>query len=613
MGFGSTESPNWLARLPLRLPGRVPGLLAIALGLFVISGIALGVVLFKLRDGYGSVEHTNEVIRNIGSVERAVLQTESAERGYLLTGDKSYLDTYNSSRMQIPGLLETLKRLTADNAEQGQRLSGLYPNVDARLSEFARAVALGPEHLADALTILRAARVRLLTSQIEEQLGELRQAELSLLAKRQARVDRVVFLATLLSAAMSVLAIVTAGFGAYFLQREQAITQLRATNTRLEASQEGLRIREAHLQAVLATVPDAMVVIDEMGCIRSFSAAAERLFGISAAEAQGENIKMLMPSPYREEHDRHLARYRATGEKRIIGTGRIVVGQRKDGSTFPIELSVGEVSREGGRQFIGFIRDLSQRQERERLLYELQSELLYVSRLSTMGEMASALAHELNQPLSALANYLRGSQRLLENSTDERVGAVREALDKASTQAIRAGEIIRRLRDFVARGETEKGIESLKKLVEEASALALVAAKERSTKFQMQLDPVADLVIVDKIQIQQVLLNLFRNAIEAMQASPRRELVVMTTPIADAMVEIAVADTGTGIPPTVMSRLFQPFVTTKKTGMGVGLSLCRRIIEAHGGHISVHPNPAGGTIFRLTLPRAVSRETEEGS
>jgi two-component system sensor kinase FixL len=613
MGFGSTESPNWLARLPLRLPGRVPGLLAIALGLFVISGIALGVVLFKLRDGYGWVELTNEVIRNIGSVERAMLQAESAERGYLVTGDKSYLDTYNSSRSQIPGRLETLKRLTADNAAQGQRLSRLYPNVDARLSEFAQAVALGPEHLADALAILRTARFRLLTSQIEEQLGELRQAELSLLAKRQARVDRVVFLATLLSAAMSVLAVVTAGFGAYFLQREQAVAQLRATNTRLEASQEGLRIREAHLQAVLATVPDAMVVIDEVGCIRSFSAAAERLFGVSAAEAQGENIEMLMPSPYREEHDRYLARYRATGEKRIIGTGRLVVGQRKDGSTFPIELSVGEVSREGARQFIGFIRDLSQRQERERLLYELQSELLHVSRLSTMGEMASALAHELNQPLSALANYLRGSQRLLEDCTDERVSAVREALEKASTQAIRAGEIIRRLRDFVARGETEKGIESLKKLVEEASALALVAAKERSTKIQMQLDPVADLVIVDKIQIQQVLLNLFRNAIEAMQASPRRELVVMTTPIADAMVEIAVADTGTGIPPAVMSRLFQPFVTTKKTGMGVGLSLCRTIIEAHGGHISVHPNPAGGTIFRLTLPRAVSKETKDGS
>jgi two-component system sensor kinase FixL len=281
--------------------------------------------------------------------------------------------------------------------------------------------------------------------------------------------------------------------------------------------------------------------------------------------------------------------------------GRVVVGRRKDGGTFPMELAVGEVLLGGKRQFIGFVRDLTQRREGERLLHEVQSELLHISRLSTMGEMASSLAHELNQPLSAIANYLQGSKRLLQNSRDERAPVIMEAMDKAADQAVRAGQVIQRLRDFVARGETEKRIESIKKLVEEASALALVAAKDHLVRVDLRLDPAIDLVLVDKIQIQQVLLNLLRNALEAMQASDRRELHVSTSPVDDSMIAVDVADTGSGISSDVASRLFQPFVTTKRQGMGVGLSISRTIIESHGGQITVRPNPGGGTIFRFTL------------
>ncbi len=255
----------------------------------------------------------------------------------------------------------------------------------------------------------------------------------------------------------------------------------------------------------------------------------------------------------------------------------------------------------GKRQFIGFVRDLTQRHKNDRLLHEVQSELLHISRLSTLGEMASALAHELNQPLSAIANYLQGSKRLLQSSPDDRAPMIAEAINKAAEQAVRAGQVIQRLRDFVARGETEKRIESLKKLVEEASALALVAAKDQSIRMDLQLDPSIDLVLVDKIQIQQVLLNLLRNALEAMQSSERRELIVSTCPADDNMVVVDVADTGSGISPDVAARLFQPFVTTKKQGMGVGLSISRTIIESHGGQITVESNPVGGTIFRFTL------------
>src|SRR5215475_6848223 len=168
----------------------------------------------------------------------------------------------------------------------------------------------------------------------------------------------------------------------------------------------------ALLRSILDTVPDAMVVIDELGIVQFFSSAAERLFGYAADEVHGRNVKMLMPSIYGDQHDLYLARYRATGERRIIGIGRVVVGQRKVGSTFPMELSVGEMKTGQQRFFTGYIRDLTERQQTEARLQELQAELVHVSRLTAMGEMASALAHELNQPLSAIANYMKGSRRL---------------------------------------------------------------------------------------------------------------------------------------------------------------------------------------------------------
>jgi two-component system sensor kinase FixL len=326
-----------------------------------------------------------------------------------------------------------------------------------------------------------------------------------------------------------------------------------------------------------------------------------RLFGLPEGPpaAASNDIAAFVHEGDRAQHERWFAQLEAGQDpepveyriRRPDGEYRVM---RAEGEA--IAAANGKVSR-----ISCTLQDITEGKAAEARLHELQTELAHVSRLSTIGHMASALAHELNQPLTALTNYLEASRLRLANSPDERTGLISDTLGRAVDQALRAGQIIRRLREFVARGETEKRIESIKKLVDDACALALLVAKDQSVRVKLQLDPSIDAVVVDKVQIQQVLLNLLRNAIEAMRASVRRELVVSTTPAADGMVSLSVADTGPGIAADLLPKLFQPFVTTKREGMGIGLSLSRTIIESHGGQIMVEPNPVGGAIFRLTL------------
>lgn len=360
--------------------------------------------------------------------------------------------------------------------------------------------------------------------------------------------------------------------------------------------------REALLRAIIETSPDGLITIDEHCAIQSFNPAAERMFGYAAAEVLDRNVACLMPSPYREQHDGYVGRYLRTGEKRIIGIGREVLGQRKDGSIFPLELAVGDVQAQGRRVFAGFVRDVSARQRAEGRLRELQSELIHVTRLSAMGEMASALAHELNQPLTAIMNYAQATRRLVDGVDEARRPALVGLLDKTSQQASRAGQIIHRLRQFIAKGETERTLEDINAVIDEASALALIGTAELGIAVRRDFSRDMPAVLVDKIQIHQVVTNLIRNSIDALEGADRREILIRTRRANAQEIEIAVADTGHGLDPEVAARLFQPFVTTKPGGMGIGLSICRSIVEAHGGKLSASANPGGGALFSVRLP-----------
>jgi two-component system sensor kinase FixL len=373
------------------------------------------------------------------------------------------------------------------------------------------------------------------------------------------------------------------------------VTEQRARERQLSASATQFR-------SILATVPDAMVVIDSVGNILSFSAAAERLFGYHEAEIRGWNVSALMPSPDRERHDAYLQRYLNTGEKRIIGTGRVVVGQRRDGSTFPMELSVGEAVTDGERIFTGFVRDLSEKQAAEEHIEALRADLIHVARVSAMGTMASTLAHELNQPITAIAYYMQGLRALMQAPKADDLPAILEALADAESEAMRAGHIVQRLREFVARGEVDRRATDLPALVDEAAKLALIGAREKGIAVTFALDPAATPVLVDKVQTQQVLINLIRNAVEAMAGCAVRELTVSSARDGAGFVRIDVADTGGGIAPEVAENLFAAFNTTKSSGMGLGLSICRTIVEANGGRIWMEPREGCGTCFHFTLP-----------
>ncbi len=373
-------------------------------------------------------------------------------------------------------------------------------------------------------------------------------------------------------------------------------------------------LSEARLESVLETAPDGIVVMDEDSRILVFNKACETLFGYFAHEVLGENVKMLMPQDHGARHDLYVQRYRATGERRILGIGREVEGRRKDGSLFPLDLSVGEAMTPNGRQFIGVIRDLSARRDTERRLADVQAELVRLTRVSALDEMGSAIAHELNQPLTAIMLYLQAAERevaRLEEGSPSRGHRAGELLAKVTREAQRAGSIIQRVRQLVEKRAPERRIVDLNAVVDEVLELAFLGRRRGVAldRFAQDLPGVS----VDPVQIQQVALNLVRNAIEACRTAPEPRVEVRTRREGEHVLLI-VHDNGPGIPAERMQSLFQPFKSESGRGMGIGLSISRAIAQSHMGELLVDPGGNGvGASFTLRLPTAAVNSDQRDS
>jgi len=374
-------------------------------------------------------------------------------------------------------------------------------------------------------------------------------------------------------------------------------------------------VAESRFNALLDAAVDAIVLINSRGEVTRFNLAAEKMFGYRESEVRGRNVSMLMPEPYQAQHDGYLDRYARTGERRIIGIGREVTALRKDGTTFPIDLSVGEFQTaahgpDSGQRaedetpehgFVGIIRDLTERRAQTREAEELRGRLTHVGRIGILGEMVSGIAHEVNQPLTAISNYASACRRMI-NAGAISGAELSGALEKIGAQAERAGQVIRGLRALVRRRDEVREPLDCNKLIRDVSRLVDFEMRQAGYRLVLDLaEPLPD-AVGDAVQIQQIVLNLVRNALDAMLERATSDVIEVTTSAADGFVEIRVRDSGPGISAAIAERLFEPFFTTKPQGIGLGLSICQSIITAHGGQMTAETAPGGGAQFRVRVP-----------
>jgi len=355
-------------------------------------------------------------------------------------------------------------------------------------------------------------------------------------------------------------------------------------------------------RTILDTAVDGIITIGEDAIIESFNRSAERIFGWAAEEAIGRNVSMLMPEPYHGEHDDYVSRYVSSGRAKVIGIGREVVGLRKDGSHFPMDLAIGEVRLGARRLFTGICRDISDRKAVEAEARRRLDDLVHVSRLASMGDMASVLAHEVNQPLTAIISLSGACVRLMESGkASEKL--IFDSLQKILRQGERAGEVVRRMRSFVRKSELSFVPTSLNQIIDDVTWLMEHEIRENQVQIQRQFDVDLPAAAMDRVQIEQVIFNLVRNALDALELVPRspRRIVLRTQSVVDG-VNFEIEDNGPGFGERDPEELFEAYVTTKATGLGQGLSICRSIVAAHGGELTAGAGEAGGARFCLHLP-----------
>ena len=359
----------------------------------------------------------------------------------------------------------------------------------------------------------------------------------------------------------------------------------------------------AEFHALLDAAVDAIVVIDERGNIITFNRAAERMFGYTAAEVLGANVSVLMDEPYRSQHDRYVARYLETGDPHIIGKGREVEARRANGELFPVSLAVGEASDGDKRRFVGIVRDLSAQRAAEQSARSLELRLAHVGRFNLMGEMAAGIAHEINQPLSAIATYAQAGKRLLQRGNPD-VATLADICAKIDDQARRAGQVIDNLRKFIRKQEIDTQSLDVNRVVDDVMSLIEVDAHSEGIPVHVRSANGLPNVRADAVQLQQVLLNLTRNSVDAMRGglSKERGIIIATERGAEGGVRITVTDHGHGVSAQLGDNIFHPFVTTKREGLGVGLAISKTIVQSYGGTLRYAENPAGGAVFTIELP-----------
>jgi two-component system sensor kinase FixL len=361
-------------------------------------------------------------------------------------------------------------------------------------------------------------------------------------------------------------------------------------------------VSEARLSSVLETAAEGIIVIDERARVLMFNKACEWLFGYTAAQVLGTNVRTILPPENADTQDRYIWDSGRAGAREITGVGQEVRGRHRDGTIFPVELSVGEAMTPDGRQFIGILRDLRSRRESEQRLNQLQADLLRMARISAMDQMGAALAHELNQPLTAVMLYLQAIGRTAQYPDGGALPApATEILEKALHEAERAGNIIQRMRRFVEKRDPVRRLMDLTSLIDDAVELTLLGNRP-GTKITRELTPNLPPVLVDPVQIQQVVVNLVRNALDAVKEHEAPDVRICTRKAADTVV-LRVQDNGPGVPQTALPYLFKAFSTSKGNGLGLGLVISRTIAQNHGGDLTVEPGGNGkGASFTLHLP-----------
>ncbi len=374
-----------------------------------------------------------------------------------------------------------------------------------------------------------------------------------------------------------------------------------ADDSVIDRNAETAAVSEARLASVFDTAVDGIIVINDRGLVLAYNKACERLFGYEAADLLGRNVNKIMPREYAQAHDHYVQNYIDTGEKKIIGIGREVQAQHKDGTVFPIELSVGEAESSYGRQFIGILRDLRSRKQIEDRLAKTQAQLLHMTRLSALDQMGAAIAHELNQPLTAVLLYLQSVSRKAKSdaSIDPLVLSV---IEKAVREAERAGEIIQRMRQLVEKKAPERQTVDVAELVRSCLEMAQLSSGEKQTFLSATIEPDLPPLQADPVQIRQILINLLRNAREAVIDQPDKKVSLSVIMNAESL-EFRVTDNGPGVPAELIDGLFRAFTGAKHKGVGLGLAISRSIAQNHGGDLKLESTPDGcGASFLLTLP-----------